>query len=1426
MSSLAAGKAHQPGKSSQTSTETQQEQEPDSIILEEEIDPNYEPTDDEVIEYAKWLGFDLPSDDDLLYIAREGLKAPLPNEWKPCKTTDTEEIYYFNFETGESTWDHPCDEYYKKLYEQAKSKKLAKQQDKYDPKKRKEKHDVKKLLKSSSSGKVSTTTSSDTRDEPSSVRADHSTTDLKQPPKLASPMQRNPNDLRSPNTTPSTSAGDRGGFKPQQSPLDRKPLPGIARSSPNTAALQGGKEPEGGEDEVSFGAEVHDAVNSTSKPPRPSRRSQSRSGRQDRTGSDSEESSSSAENNRQSEEASRLQRKLEKLQEEYNSVVSENKGLQEQLEKTQTDFRAQKQNLIKEHEREVSQMEVDNARELRQLRDSNRESLKNLEEEYEERIRGIEAKYDKKINEAKENTKASVSKETEERVRHEMNQEIESLKRSKESLEAKMKRVEQEKENLEQKVDNSTEGESRVRELQNLKEEAIRAKEQAQQDFIDQKKRLIDDYEKQISDMKQQLEGLTSKNERMETRLRELETSSSRKDEQLNKLNTENEELKKQLQEERSSHEHQIGKLSSHHGNHDGDSEATTLRTKIAEQSSQLQSKDKEINKLRENIAHLEQKQTERDSSHKQFRDDSLSQEVAEFRNKLEQEKQVLQQELDEAYAEHFRKLRALKASESDLKQRPPSSPQSGFLPSHVQAGPRETRSLTSLYHEQQQSPPRQTTSTEARKEINSSIEKLRDCLRQELSEHFATVKETLRKSLEDGSRTSNGGSSVPSELENMIVRLKNTLEKDTQTGFDKISSQLQETADRMARLEESALSGKDQSNDVTDGVSRHSRLESLASSLEDSVRRQQEMLAMPQQDSAVYKLLEEMRNEVRNGSIVQNSEKVLSSIQHVQYRVDEVSNQIGKASTAGVDDSGMRSVLEEYKGLISEHRRIVEGSGKGGSANDTAGETAANETKHAERSSEEGSRFPREPSSEFMGFAVAEALFIGWTSRYQLDESVLSNLDCSLANFKKKLNEQRHQLIQDRELWKADARRILKLRSRSYRVVSSSTSPSSTGTFSSVGAAPSPPKTPAYRYLRPQRSQKSQKPALMDAKKVLDRQADALNRKVHKYREGRTIINEFRQTLYEVYEFLILTKQNAVNGCNKNMIRELVSTLNSVDARVTEKIKSLYEASMERGLPLQWPSTYSRLSNQWEVLQAYRHQQASKGNWTAEDTLSFRLSGSEFSSLSGYLDSNKPRKNTARKQREGLTTDKPRESQPHDNRLPLFSQGNTVAGVNSQALPRPWAHGPPMVSAHPPAAPYDFAAPFTHASAPQRDDMWQRPYESYWGQHNHAYRHWSAAADDHAKWLRQFRESVEKSKAEMHSQREGQATGNQEHVTAEYTPPHTFSQTEVSIDFVSPVTSLPEEVSRSPQTLYTDQPVTSTTSGSPDNSVSTEVSG
>jgi centrosomal protein CEP164 len=37
---------------------------------------------------------------------------PLPPGWKPCQE-ENGELYYFNFDTGKSSWDHPCDEIYK-----------------------------------------------------------------------------------------------------------------------------------------------------------------------------------------------------------------------------------------------------------------------------------------------------------------------------------------------------------------------------------------------------------------------------------------------------------------------------------------------------------------------------------------------------------------------------------------------------------------------------------------------------------------------------------------------------------------------------------------------------------------------------------------------------------------------------------------------------------------------------------------------------------------------------------------------------------------------------------------------------------------------------------------------------------------------------------------------------------------------------------------------------------------------------------------------------------------------------------------------------------------------------------------------------------------------------------------------------------------
>jgi len=84
-------------------------------FMEEELDDDYNPTQEEIEEYARFLGMDLREDRDLFYIAKEGLKAPLPGSWKPCKSPK-QTVYYFNFESKVLQKEHPCDDYYRQLF--------------------------------------------------------------------------------------------------------------------------------------------------------------------------------------------------------------------------------------------------------------------------------------------------------------------------------------------------------------------------------------------------------------------------------------------------------------------------------------------------------------------------------------------------------------------------------------------------------------------------------------------------------------------------------------------------------------------------------------------------------------------------------------------------------------------------------------------------------------------------------------------------------------------------------------------------------------------------------------------------------------------------------------------------------------------------------------------------------------------------------------------------------------------------------------------------------------------------------------------------------------------------------------------------------------------------------------------------------------
>ena len=99
----------------------QTQQQPQFVEVPTIPDEEYEPTDVEILEYCEWLGMDPVADRCLTWIAREALKAPLPEHWKLCYTED-HEVYYFHVRTGESIWDHPMDAYYRALFKQEKQK--------------------------------------------------------------------------------------------------------------------------------------------------------------------------------------------------------------------------------------------------------------------------------------------------------------------------------------------------------------------------------------------------------------------------------------------------------------------------------------------------------------------------------------------------------------------------------------------------------------------------------------------------------------------------------------------------------------------------------------------------------------------------------------------------------------------------------------------------------------------------------------------------------------------------------------------------------------------------------------------------------------------------------------------------------------------------------------------------------------------------------------------------------------------------------------------------------------------------------------------------------------------------------------------------------------------------------------------------------
>ena len=69
---------------------------------------------EEVIAMAEYLGICAISEQNLIWIAADALKAPLPVSWSAQRDTK-DRVFFYNHLTNQSTWDHPLDPHFRQL---------------------------------------------------------------------------------------------------------------------------------------------------------------------------------------------------------------------------------------------------------------------------------------------------------------------------------------------------------------------------------------------------------------------------------------------------------------------------------------------------------------------------------------------------------------------------------------------------------------------------------------------------------------------------------------------------------------------------------------------------------------------------------------------------------------------------------------------------------------------------------------------------------------------------------------------------------------------------------------------------------------------------------------------------------------------------------------------------------------------------------------------------------------------------------------------------------------------------------------------------------------------------------------------------------------------------------------------------------------
>ncbi|XP_055716798.1 centrosomal protein of 164 kDa isoform X2 [Phlebotomus papatasi] len=96
-----------------------------STALPKEVFDVLEPTQKEIVDYARKIGINPEKEPHLLPIARDGLLQTLPYDWQPCYNKQRKAYYYFNVITKTTQWEHPLDVIYKGLVEKARRQGLT-----------------------------------------------------------------------------------------------------------------------------------------------------------------------------------------------------------------------------------------------------------------------------------------------------------------------------------------------------------------------------------------------------------------------------------------------------------------------------------------------------------------------------------------------------------------------------------------------------------------------------------------------------------------------------------------------------------------------------------------------------------------------------------------------------------------------------------------------------------------------------------------------------------------------------------------------------------------------------------------------------------------------------------------------------------------------------------------------------------------------------------------------------------------------------------------------------------------------------------------------------------------------------------------------------------------------------------------------------